>query len=50
MPEREQNFAGGRACTAASVRLGTLDAFYTGKDVVRIYGEPGAARWKALRG
>ena len=24
--------------------------FYTGKDVVRIYGEDGAARWKALRG
>lgn len=23
--------------------------FYTGKDVVRIYGEAGAARWKALR-
>ncbi|MEJ2409114.1 MAG: GFA family protein [Novosphingobium sp.] len=24
-------------------------AFYTGKDVVRIYGEDGAARWKTLR-
>lgn len=24
--------------------------FYTGKDVVRLYGEDGAARWKALRG
>ncbi|MBC7493055.1 MAG: GFA family protein [Novosphingobium sp.] len=24
--------------------------FYTGKDAVRIYGEAGAARWKALRG
>ncbi|WP_295636550.1 GFA family protein [Novosphingobium sp.] len=24
--------------------------FYTGKDVVRIYGDGGAARWKALRG
>lgn len=24
--------------------------FYSGKDVVRIYGESGAARWKALRG
>jgi hypothetical protein len=23
---------------------------YSGKDVVRIYGEDGAARWKALRG
>lgn len=24
--------------------------FYSGKDVLRIYGEDGAARWKALRG
>lgn len=24
--------------------------FYTGKDVVRLYGEDGAARWRALRG
>jgi hypothetical protein len=24
--------------------------FYSGKDVVRIYGEDGAARWKTLRG
>ena len=24
--------------------------FYSGKDVVRLYGEDGAARWKALRG
>lgn len=26
-----------------------FDAFYSGKDVPRIYGEDGAARWKALR-
>lgn len=24
--------------------------FYSGNDVARIYGEAGAARWKALRG
>ena len=26
-----------------------FEQFYTGKDVVRLYGEDGAARWKALR-
>jgi hypothetical protein len=26
-----------------------FEAFYSGKDVPRIYGEHGAARWKALR-
>jgi hypothetical protein len=26
-----------------------FSAFYSGKDVVRIYGEGGAARWKTLR-
>lgn len=27
-----------------------FEGFYSGKDVVRIYGEEGAARWKSLRG
>jgi hypothetical protein len=27
-----------------------FEVFYSGKDVVRIYGEAGAARWKVLRG
>jgi hypothetical protein len=26
------------------------EVFYSGKDVVRIYGEDGAARWRTLRG
>ncbi|MCT2400957.1 GFA family protein [Novosphingobium mangrovi (ex Huang et al. 2023)] len=26
-----------------------FEQFYSGKDVVRLYGEEGAARWKALR-
>ena len=27
-----------------------FEVFYSGKDVVRLYGEDGAARWAALRG
>ena len=27
-----------------------FEVFYSGKDLVRLYGEDGAARWKALRG
>ena len=27
-----------------------FEVFYSGKDVSRIYGEDGAARWRALRG
>lgn len=27
-----------------------FDGFYSGKDIPRLYGEEGAARWRALRG
>ena len=28
----------------------SFEVFYSGKDIARLYGEDGAARWKALRG